>query len=333
MSYKYEYIWLDGNEKEPGLRSKTKVLPEGLKLQELPVWFYDGSSTGQAEGRYSDLMLKPVRMYPDPGRVNAFLVLCEVCNPDGTPHPTNSRFLVDENEDLDFWFGFEQEYVIVDPNTMLPIGFPERGYPKPQGDYYCGVGHHIISGRDIVEEHLNACLDAGLNITGINAEVMLGQWEFQVFNKGAKHSADDVWIARYLLYRITEKYKYILEFHPKPVEGDWNGSGMHTNFSNKPMREQGGKEWFDKLFKAFEEKHLDHIAVYGSDNEMRLTGKHETAPISQFSWGISDRGSSIRVPQSTVQSGWKGYLEDRRPASSADPYRIVSRIIKTMEEL
>ena len=82
--------------------------------------------------------------------------------------------------------------------------------------------------------------------------------------------------------------------------------------------------------KAFEANRDDHIAVYGPDNHMRLTGKHETAPWNKFSYGVADRGASIRVPHSFVNNGYKGYLEDRRPNSQGDPYQIASQILKTI---
>ena len=226
MKYKFEYIWLDGYQPEPNLRSKTKVIETtGEKNEwdanELPIWFFDGSSTQQAEGSFSDCALKPVRVIADPERLNAFLVMCEVLKPDGTtPHETNTRALIPDNSD-DFWFGFEQEYILVDESTRRPLGFPKGGYPAPQGMYYCGVGHQVVVGRNIVEEHFDACLAAGLNITGINAEVMLGQWEFQVLGKGAKQAGDDLWLARYLLFRKTEEFGVFVEFHPNL----WNRGG------------------------------------------------------------------------------------------------------------
>ena len=214
-----------------------------------------------------------------------------------------------------------------------PLGFPENGFPIPQGRYYCGVGGDIVQGRKIAEEHLDVCIMAGLDITGINAEVMVGQWEYQIFAKGGKKASDDLWLSRFLLQRIAEIHEVSISFHPKPVKGDWNGSGMHTNFSNKEMREVGGKEMIEGICDTLSFYHEDHINVYGSENEERLTGLHETQHIQEFSYGVSDRGASIRIPISVVQNDWKGYLEDRRPSANGDPYKITKRILETLTHL
>ena len=329
---KLEYIWLDGYQPTQSLRSKTKIIEDfSGNLEDAPVWCFDGSSTEQAPGGSSDCLLKPVYICPDPGRLGTgYLVMCEVMNPDGTPHRTNGRATI-EDDDNDFWFGFEQEYTIWDPETDRPIGFPTDGYPAPQGPYYCSVGAGKAVGRDIVEEHLEMSLEAGINVEGINAEVMMGQWEFQVFSKGAKDAGDQIWVARYLLERCAEKYGMAINWHCKPVQGDWNGSGMHANFSNTTLRTCGSKEVYDAICQAFEPRIKEHIDVYGADNDQRLTGLHETQSIDKFSYGVSDRGASIRIPIGTVEGGWKGWLEDRRPASNADPYMVASAIINTVK--
>ena len=329
---KLEYIWLDGYKPTQSLRSKTRVANDfGGTLEECPMWCFDGSSTQQAEGGSSDCLLKPVAIFPDPGRKNAYLVMTEVLNADGTPHVSNGRATIDD-DDEDFWFGFEQEYFLWDPQLNLPPGFPPGGFPPPQGPYYCSVGAKNAYGRQIVEEHLDACLEAGINVEGINAEVAAGQWEFQVFAKGADRAGDETWVARYLLERIGEDYGMAVNWHPKPLgPTDWNGSGMHANFSNGVMRTCGDQAVFTKICEGFGGQIPRHIGVYGAHNEQRLTGLHETQRIDQFSYGVSDRGASIRIPVGTIEDGWKGRLEDRRPASNADPYKVAAAIVKTVK--
>ena len=333
--YKLEYIWLDGYEPVPNLRSKMRVeeFAGFPAVEELSVWGFDGSSTRQAEGRDSDCLLQPVAVFPDPARANGVLVMCEVLLPDETPHPSNSRATIPD--DPDTWFGFEQEYFLY--RDGVPLGFPREGFPPPQGEYYTGVGYKNVGevAREIVDAHVDLCLEAGINLEGINAEVAKGQWEFQIFGKGSKRAADEVWIARYLLLRLCEKYGVDVNFHPKPlgVEFDWNGSGMHANFSTKHLREAGGEDYFEALMAAFDEHKDAHIAVYGPDNHMRLTGLHETQAIDTFNYGVANRGASIRVPHSFVKNGHRGYLEDRRPNSLGDPYRIAGRILQTIETI
>lgn len=333
MKSKLVYIWLDGYKPTQSLRGKTRIESDfSGKLEDCPMWSFDGSSTLQADGSSSDCLLKPVAIIPDPDRNNGYLVMTEVLNPDGTPHESNGRALIDDDDD-DFWFGFEQEYFLWDPEINLPPGFPKAGFPRPQGPYYCSVGALNAYGREIVEEHLDICLEAGLNVEGINGEVAAGQWEFQVFAKGAAKAGDETWLARYLLERTAEKYGYAIEWHPKPLgHTDWNGSGMHANFSNSVMRESGKEDTFTKICEEFGKNIPRHIHVYGADNDQRLTGQHETQSIDQFSYGVSDRGASIRIPIGTVEDGWKGRLEDRRPASNADPYKVAAAIVKTTKE-
>ncbi len=335
MKSKLEYIWLDGYKPTQSLRSKTMVRADfSGELADAPMWSFDGSSTEQADGSASDCLLKPVHIIPDPVRLNGFLVMTEVLNADGTPHISNARATIGTTEeDDDFWFGFEQEYFLWDPETNLPPGFPPGGYPPPQGPYYCSVGAKNAYCRDLVEEHLDICLEAGLNVEGINAEVAAGQWEFQVFSKSAKSAGDETWLARYILERTAENYGLAINWHPKPLgDTDWNGSGMHANFSNAEMRESGKESTFTRICDQFGKNIGRHINVYGDDNHHRLTGKHETQSIEQFSYGVSDRGASIRIPIATVEDGWKGRLEDRRPASNACPYQVAAAIVKTTNE-
>jgi glutamine synthetase len=332
--YKLEYIWLDGYTPVANLRGKTliKDYDSFPKLADLPDWGFDGSSTQQAEGGSSDCILKPVAVYPDSSRKNGAIVMCEVMLPDGNPHPSNTRATILDDEGA--WFGFEQEYFLMEDGK--PLGWPSEGYPGPQGPYYTGVGYQYVGSiaRQIVEEHLDLCLDAGINHEGINAEVAKGQWEFQIFGKGSKKAADEMWVARFLLQRLCEKYGIDVEYHCKPFKGDWNGSGMHANFSTDYLRDKGGKPYFESLMAQFEKNLDEHIAVYGPDNYMRLTGLHETQSIDTFSYGVADRGASIRIPHGFVKGdAYKGYLEDRRPNSQGDPYAIASRILQTIDEV
>ncbi len=339
-----EYIWMDGADPTQKLRSKAKVvdLPENGKvtIENFPEWGFDGSSTYQATGKKSDLVLRPVCFVNDPIRDNGnFLVMNEVMNQDGTPHLTNTRAELRRvweagANDTDAWIGFEQEYTLF--KGQIPLGWPEGGYPAAQGPFYCGVGADEVFGRQLVDEHAQACIDAGVMIYGINAEVMPGQWEFQIGYRGVKGETADVftvsdqlWLARWILYRIGEDYGVTATLDPKPVRGDWNGAGMHTNFSTRQMREEKtGMKVIEECIAAFSKTHKAHVAVYGDRLADRLTGKHETCHIDDFRSGVADRGASVRIPLHVSRQG-HGYIEDRRPGANADPYQIAARILKT----
>lgn len=344
MVSRAEYIWLDGSKPTKQLRSKTRILQISDKNPELdnfPEWTFDGSSTYQSSGDNSDLLLKPVAHCHDPVRGgNDFLVLCEVFQANGKPHHSNTRHalrtaLAECKDKYEPWLGFEQEYVLFAGKN--PLGWPENGYPKPQGPFYCGVGSDKVFGRDIVEEHMEACIHAGLAIYGINAEVMPGQWEFQIGYRGFKGEdlnaiefCDQLWLARWLLCRIGEEYNVTVSFDNKPVKGDWNGSGCHTNFSTKQMRDpNSGIQEINLAIEKLSAKHSSHIQVYGHALDERLTGLHETCSIDEFRSGVSDRGSSIRIPLHVSERGY-GYLEDRRPGSNCDPYQVATRLITTI---
>lgn len=329
---KAEYIWVDGTKPTKTLRSKTRILPAGTT--EMPEWSFDGSSTYQSGGHNSDLYLQPVFVCPDPIRGGQHrLVLCEVLNPDHTPHETNTRALLrtvaDRHAKHEVWFGIEQEYTMFQRGR--PLGWPEGGYPAPQGPFYCGVGADEIFGRPVAEAHLEACLQAGLQIYGINAEVMPGQWEFQVGTSSPMEVADHLTVARWILYRVGEDYNVSVTLHPKPMRGDWNGAGAHTNFSTKAMREDGGREHIYAAMKKLAARHELHIANYGHGIEQRLTGLHETCSYREFKYGSSDRGASIRIPLAVERSG-KGYFEDRRPCANVDPYVVTRLLMETVLE-
>jgi glutamine synthetase len=331
VAYRAEYIWIDGTAPTAEVRSKTRILENGA---EPGIWGFDGSSTNQATGDNSDVVLNPVFQCPDPIRGgNDILVLCEtLLTADLSPHPTNTRAAavaaLEKYGDQDPWFGLEQEYTLIDPATSWPAGFPPNGFPAPQGPYYCGVGALKIHGRDLVELHTTWCIDAGLKISGTNAEVMPGQWEFQIGPADTVEVGDHLWMARYLLYRAGEVFDTEVSIAAKPMKGDWNGAGMHTNFSTNAMR-----DGYDAIITACEAlgalgKPEEHLAGYGVGIEDRLTGEHETQRYDQFSYGVSDRGASIRIPWQ-VHKDQKGYIEDRRPNANADPYVLSTLITNT----
>ncbi len=325
--YLAEYVWLDGYKPLPRFRSKTRVVNNG---DEPPVWGFDGSSTEQAPGEHSDCVLQPVYWCTDPFRGDPHkLVMCEVMHPDGSAHPSNTRAkcreVYERFKHHEPWFGMEQEYTYF--NGFLPLGWPVNGFPAPQGMYYCGVGADIAFGREYAERHLELCVNAGIGITGTNAAVMPGQWEFQIFAKDPLTVGDQMWLARWILERLVEPDGIHISYHPKPMKGDWNGAGCHTNFSTKEMREN-----YNAILTACEalsKKHDTHIANYGADIEQRLTGKHETCSYKEYKYGVSDRGASVRIPWQVKRDG-RGYIEDRRPNANIDPYVVSCLMVETI---
>ena len=344
MSYFAEYIWIDGTEPVSKLRSKTKVLqgfqfgdPNLLRFQYpvdlecVPVWGFDGSSTNQADGSKSDCILKPVRVVKDPIRGGGnILVLCEVLDKHGNPGKNNNRHSLENvarmYEKDQPMFGIEQEHTFFKGKS--PYGWPENGYPAPQGPFYCGVGADEVFGRDIIEEHMKACLEADLLLSGVNAEVMPGQWEFQIGPGDPLLVSDHLWLARWLLYRVAENHGVTVKLDPKPVGGDWNGAGAHTNFSTKNMRSDGGLDYCvegcEMLKESFESSGFP--SCYGIGFESRLTGAHETCSHEGFKYGVGDRTASVRIPLHVAENG-KGYIEDRRPCANIDPYEVCAFVI------
>ncbi len=326
--YKAEYIWMDGTAPTAQVRHKTKILSIG----ETPnIWGFDGSSTNQAPGDKSDCVLNPVLVVPDPIRGgDNKLVMCEVLNTDMTPHPSNTRAacaaVAEKFASYDCLFGLEQEYTFMQDGW--PLGWPDnKGYPAPQGPYYCAVGATNAFGREIVEKHMDACIEAGIAFAGINAEVMPGQWEFQVGPAGPLAVSDQLILARWLLDRIAEDYGVSVSYDPKPVKGDWNGAGCHTNFSTNQMRESYAP--IIAAAEALGERAGEHIAVYGHGIPERLTGAHETCSYKEFKYGVSDRGASVRIPWHCARDQ-KGYLEDRRPNANCDPYQVTRVMVNTI---
>lgn len=351
-----EYVWLDAQNK---CRSKMRVLQisnsedltdyEFMKL--LPLWNFDGSSTDQATTENSEVILKPQAVFKhafyeaEYKIMDSYFVICDCYNSNMEPINSNTRFRTEQINELAQkkepilananWFGFEQEYVIYDPtttnskNNIQPIGW-KANEPTKQGKYYCSVGTDRAFGREIVLEHYNMCLESGIKICGWNAEVMPGQWEFQIGICTSLEIGDHLIAARYLLDLIAEKHNKIISYHPKPEGSDWNGSGCHINFSTLQMRDKStGKQAIHETINKFAAKHEEHIKIYGEDNDKRLSGIHETSDINIFTYGVGDRSASIRIPSQTFKDGY-GYIEDRRPAANVDPYLAVGRILQTV---
>lgn len=330
------YIWIDGSGET--MRSKTRTIDwDPQTIEQLPIWNFDGSSTGQATGNNSDVYLHPVAMYPDPFRRGKNkLVLCETYTYDHKPTISNKRksckMAMDKAKSYYPWFGLEQEYTLLDKDKH-PLGWPKHGYPGPQGPYYCAVGTGRVFGREVMEAHYRACLYAGIKISGENAEVMPAQWEFQVGPCEGIDMGDHLWVARYLLERVAEDFGIRISLDPKPIPGDWNGAGCHANFSTAEMREEGGIKLIYQAIEKLSKRHAYHIGMYdpnqGRDNERRLTGRHETSTIHEFSHGVAHRGCSIRVPRQCAEDGY-GYMEDRRPSSNCDPYSVTEALVRTV---
>lgn len=329
------YVWIDGTAEN--LRCKTKTLNfEPKHAEECPIWNFDGSSTGQAEGSNSDVYLYPAALFNDPFRKGKNkLLLCETYKYNKTPTDTNNRKsckeVMEMAKDHHPWFGIEQEYTLLDRDGH-PFGWPKNGYPGPQGPYYCGVGADKVYGRDIVEAHYRACMYAGIKIAGTNAEVMPAQWEFQVGPCEGIDMGDHLWMARFILHRVSEDFGVIVSFDPKPMPGDWNGAGAHCNYSTESMRQPGGLKVIEDAIEKLSKNHKKHIMAYdpknGEDNMRRLTGLHETSSIDEFSAGVANRGASVRIPRQVGEDGM-GYLEDRRPSSNCDPYKVTEMIVRT----
>uniref|UniRef100_A0A6U2AVR2 Glutamine synthetase n=1 Tax=Hemiselmis andersenii TaxID=464988 RepID=A0A6U2AVR2_HEMAN len=328
-----EYVWLDAEQRA---RSKCRTLSKERAAgpaEKYPKWTYDGSSTEQAPGDDSEVIIVPRAKYRDPFRGgDHVIILCDTYDPEGNPLPTNTRAAAAERFEKDEsakpWYGLEQEYTLFNLDGVTPLGWPVGGFPGAQGPYYCGAGADRSYGRAVSEAHYRASLYAGLQISGTNAEVMPGQWEYQIGPAVGIEAADQLTISRYLLNRVCEDLGVIANIQPKPIKGPWNGAGMHINFSTEDTRKEGGLDVIKAMCEELGKKHDEHIAAYGEGNADRLTGDCETADINTFSYGIADRGCSIRIPRDTAAEGM-GYLEDRRPASNVDPYVATSLIFET----
>lgn len=329
-----EYVWIDNVNK---YRSKTRVLDRMVSdVGHVPLWNFDGSSTGQIYNNTinnTEVFLKPVCLFNDPFRKkNHKIVLCECYDELDVPNSSNTRHCALENafrykKNLKPWFGLEQEYFILNEQIKNKLACGEI----EQGQYYCSVGGNNAFLRKIVDRHLEACIEAGLNISGINAEVAPYQWEFQIGPCTGIDAGDQLWVARYLLERIAEEDGYYIDWSPKPFEGI-NGSGCHTNFSTIGMRNQNnGLELMLKSIKNLENTHSEDVKFFGKGNDSRMSGQYETSSYDKFSFDINtpvNRGASVRIGYDSLKNGY-GYFEDRRPGSNIDPYQVTKIVFSS----
>jgi glutamine synthetase len=334
-----EHIWISGANTHHDIRSKFRTfhVPAGTQftIANIPEWNFDGSSTGQAiKSPDTEILIRPVALYPHPfiDDVEAYVALCECFLPSGVPTPDNTRhvaakvFLHKEAEGMDPWFGMEQEHILMKGDR--PLGWPESGEPKPQGPYYCSNGPSVAIGRKYVMEHYKKCLKMGLKISGVNAEVFPAQWEFQVGPCHGLEMGDQLTVARWCFLRVLEEEQdptLDINFDVKPKKGDWNGSGLHTNFSTAATRKDGGLDVMLSMMANLSKTVHKDVVFYSQSNNERLTGKHETSSLDAFSYGYGTRGTSIRIPNQ-VKHEKKGYFEDRRPGADADPYLVSARL-------
>jgi len=339
MKYVLEYIWLGGNYE---MRSKIKVheTPKSFlcmnDLKNVPAWNYDGSSTSQTTGCNSEINLLPVAVYKNPlfkrkPGLESLLVLCETRDENDQPLKTNNRFKANEIFEKcrghEPWFGLEQEYFILTDEINAKL----NNSSVTQGQYYCSVGGRNAFFRNVVDKHMMACIEAGINISGTNAEVAPYQWEFQIGPCTGIDSGDQMWVARYLLEKIAEEEGCYIDWSPKPFD-NINGSGCHSNFSTKGMRDSSeGLSLILAAITKLSHVHSQHMSVYGDGNDKRMSGQYETATYDTFSFDVDmpvNRGASIRIGYDTFKKG-QGYFEDRRPASNCDPYLVTSAIANT----
>ncbi|XP_064483243.1 glutamine synthetase-like isoform X2 [Ornithodoros turicata] len=333
------YVFVDGSLQN--VRCKTRALSfQPRTPQECPEWTFCGIGTYQYTdaGPKSEFYLVPVALFKDPfiGGRN-MLVLCEVLDQDRKPIPTNTRrscYKAMENAAGDEpWFGIEQEYVILEKDDR-PIGWPrDGGEVKQYGPYFYGVGTGNVAGRCVSIAHMKACAYAGVKICGVNAEVHLAQWEYQVGPLPGVEAGDHLWISRYILHRIAEEFGVKVTFNPKPYyDPDWLGSGGHINFSTRQMRQIDGIAFIKGAIEKLQAKADEHLVLYdpegGKSNARRLIGTLGT-PTKQFDAMASSREVSIRIPRLVDDAGC-GYLEDRRPGANVEPYRATEAIVNTV---
>lgn len=293
----------------------------------------------QADGEEDEAYLWPVAMYDDPfeGKPHK-LVLCEVRSKTGDPANASNRAYCEEVMEkasaLSPWITYEQEYFIFDCKTNKPIGWPSHGHPQLMGPSYCGVGGGRENGRDVARAHYRACRNAGIKLSGLNAELVWGQWEYQCGPSEGITAPDDLWMSRYILERVAADFGVKISFDPKPIHSYVVGSGMHTNFSTTETRvAPSGVDSMIKYINRLKLSHDEDVKVYdaagGEDNRVRLSGRFiDTQNVKEFTYGVAKRNVSVRIPYFCNQNKC-GYFEDRRPASNADPYLVTAALTKS----
>ncbi len=351
MSIIVEYVWLDADD---NFRSKIRTMSALYQFD----WNFDGSSTGQATTESSEVILKVVSQFNHPFINDGFLFLCATYDINGKPlsnnyyDKANEIFNTDNKcSELKPWFGLEQEYFMYDKNltinnkdyefdptlghnnSMNHSSSINNNYSKSlkiinSNKFYCSPINQDPDEVKISIEHLEACIKAGIRISGNNAEVVQHQWEFQIGPVEGIEAGNQLLMARYLLNIIASKYNKIVNYHPKPIKGV-NGSGCHINFSTKQMRdEKDGLTYIMNAIEKLKDNHSYHMENYGNDNNKRMTGLNETSSYDKFTWGVGSRNTSVRIGYDTFKNN-KGYFEDRRPASNINPYLATSIIFQT----
>ena len=341
-----EYIWLDS---EYSFRSKTRiiyndphrppVIPDDKSSVEwIPKWNYDGSSCGQSDigaGINTEIELYPVYWCWDPFRkeimergqhshTRCIMVLCDN-NATAASRRNHAIESFKKPQTSEPWFGIEQEYYLVNSeNSKCPYGYTESNMPKHQKRFYCNMSRE--NGRDVAEKHMWYCISADLKIAGVNAEVGPSQWEYQIGPCVGIAAGDELMLSRYIMERIVSDIPGMtISWSPKPFR-QYNGSGCHTNFSTKEMREKGGYRHIIRSIELLGQRCANaQNDLYGVDNYLRTTGTHEAPSSKEFSYGVGTRNTSVRIGKQTSKDQ-KGYYEDRRPGANMNPYYVIAQL-------
>ncbi|KAH1005778.1 glutamine synthetase 2 cytoplasmic isoform X1 [Dendroctonus ponderosae] len=328
------YVWIDGTGLDLRMRTRTLSFTP-CNYKDCPNWSFDGSSTFFSTPEQSDNYIVPIAMYADPfRRGNNKMVLCETFSHDKKPTKTNHRQccieVLNKVCEQEVMFGFEQEFYLIGPQGD-PYGWPCGSTPKSSGKNYSGIGSQRVVGREVLECIYRCCLYSGIEIYGTTAERAYGQWEVLTGPTLSIKAADDLWMARYIIQRVAEEFGLSASFKANLVK---NGvpSGLHTNMSTKCTRDDGGLKHIQDYICKLEKNHKTDQKYYdcseGKHLKERLTGRHHTCNIEKFKSGVGDRTACIRISPAVADKK-KGFFEDRRPCSCADPYNIITALVNT----